>query len=127
MESVERKVPSEISKQLNTWDEQARLLRVIHASLGILAMACSFLVASKINSLDSGTIEWLAFFAALSTGLLSGFDLGSKANRMRRAWRLLNAAILMYEANEIEIKNVINAYKEAEKLIGDVKEEPRDA
>jgi len=127
MSSEARKVPGEIRKHLNTWDWQARLLRIIHALLGIIAIACSLLVASKINTFDSELIEWLAFFAAISTGLLSGFDLGSKANRMRRAWRLLNAAKMMYEANETELKEVINAYKEAENLIGDVKEEPRDA
>ena len=126
MSQVKREIPEKISKIVERWYQQARMLRYIHAFLGFLAIACSLLVASKINTFTPDLIQWLAFVAALSTGLLSGFDLGSKANRMMRAWRLLNAYTIKYEEDsQMPIEQVINAYIEAEKLIGDVKEEPQ--
>lgn len=63
--------------------------------------------------------------AALAISLLSAFDLGSKANGMRNAWRILTAAVwrYMYEEN-FPLEKLIVAYEEAEKKIGDVKESP---
>jgi len=76
---VEGKIPEEIKKQLRTWGRQAFWLRSIHALLGISSIVCSLLVAAKINSFEPVQIEWLAFIAAVSVGLSSGFDLGSKS------------------------------------------------
>jgi hypothetical protein len=35
---------------------------------------------------DRDLIDWIAFIAALSTGPLTGLDIGSKSNRAREAW-----------------------------------------
>jgi hypothetical protein len=67
------------------------MLRVVHAFLTIMATVCSLLVAAKISAFKPDYIQWLSFMAAVSVGLLSAFDLGSKANRLRRAWRRLRA------------------------------------
>lgn len=116
----------ELKNQCRIWKLEGSLLRTIHALLGIAAIISSLLVAAKINSFKSEQIEWLAFVAAVSVGLLNGFDIGSKANRMRRAWRKLNSAILRFEGISCNgIEEVITAYEEAEMIIGDVKEEPR--
>lgn len=118
--------PEEILKNLRRWEIMANLLRIIHILLGIVAITSSLLVAAKINSFDAVLIEWLAFLAALSTALLSGFNLGNKANRMRAAWRLLNTARLKYELEDTyTIGELIDCYNEAETIVGDVKEEPK--
>lgn len=117
---------NDLKKQCNAWKLEGSLLRTVHALLGIAAIVSSLLVAAKINSFESEQIEWLAFLAAVSVGVLNGFDIGSKANRMRRAWRKLNAAVLRYEGIPGQgIENVIKAYEEGEIIIGDVKEEPK--
>lgn len=116
----------QLKKRRRTWIYQGHSLRIIHALLGITAIVSSLLVAAKINSFKSEHIEWLAFTAAVSIGLLNGFDIGSKANRMIRAWRKLNTAIFRYEgSSDATIEELIKAYEEAEIIIGDVKEEPR--
>jgi hypothetical protein len=56
---------------------------------------------------------------------MSGFNLGEKANRTRRAWRRLNAARLRYLSQEdFSVAQLIDAYSLAESEIGDVKENP---
>lgn len=116
----------ELKKRRDRWLLEGRVLRAIHALLGITAIIASLLVASKINSFKSEQIEWLAFMAAVSVGLLNGFDVGSKANRMIKAWRKLNVAILKYEGNSnLTMNELIKAYEESEIIIGDVKEEPK--
>ncbi|HII92009.1 MAG TPA: hypothetical protein HA262_07545 [Methanosarcina sp.] len=82
------------------------------------------MVASKVTFFFS--TEVYAFIAALSIGLSNGFDLGSKANRTRKAWRQLNTAIFSYELNpNYTIDELIKAYYDAETIIGDVKENPK--
>jgi hypothetical protein len=94
---------------------------LIHAALGITAIVSSLLVAAKLSILEIPA-EWLALTAAVSVGLMSGFNLGAKANSMRRAWRSLNAALLKYNHGvDNDAGNLIAAYAEAEAIIGDVK------
>jgi len=113
----------EILKHLKRWGLSAGILRIIHILLGILAVFSSLLVAAKINSLDKVYIEWFAFSAALSVGIQTGFDLGNKANRFRRAWRLVNWSYLKYKANDGHtINNLIDDYRTGEEIVGDVKE-----
>ena len=80
---------------------------------------------AKINSFDKEWIEWIALTAAVSTGLMTGLGLGYKGNRMRSAWRILNAAKIRYENDVVDIDTLMDKYEEAEKLIGDVKEDIR--
>ena len=56
---------------------------------------------------------------------MTGLGLGSKGNRMRSAWRMLNAAKIRYENEVIEKEALLDKYEEAEELIGDVKEDIR--
>jgi hypothetical protein len=119
-------VPVEITNQLRTWSRLARGLRLLHAGLGISAILCSLIVAAKIHSFGAVTIEWLSFSAAGSIGLLHAFDLGAKANRMRNAWRILNSSVMRFkETDSFSKEDLIKAYEDAEKVIGDVKEEPK--
>ena len=126
-QNMDKQVPVEISKQLSRWAILAKLLRAGHAFLSITALLCSLLVSSdliliipRIAVLDK---KLLAFIAALSVGLLSGFDLGAKSNRQRRAWRKLNTAIIRYkEELEYPVESLIKAYEDAEEIIGDVKD-----
>jgi hypothetical protein len=114
-----------IEKSLKIWGRQAIYLRVIHALLTFSAVVCSLLVAAKIRSFGPDYVEWLSFGAAVSIGLISAFDLGSKANRIRRAWRKLRTAYLRYKAGKLAADDLIKIYEESEDIIGDVREEPK--
>ncbi len=127
MSSANRKVPPRIKRQLTIWDYEAWILRLLHASLLIIAIASSLLVVSNMDTFQKEFIEWLAFTSALSTGLLSGFDLNSKANKMRRAWRKLHTAVILFEEDrsipdERALDYIIETYAEAEEIYGDWKE-----
>lgn len=122
---MDRKVPSEITKQLNRWNFHSRVLRISHFVLVLTATICTVLVAAKLTTFPPELVQWLAALSAVSVSLISAFDLGSKANRMKWAWRKLNSAIILFqEDQETTIKQLIKAYEKGEEIIGDVKEEP---
>lgn len=120
-----KEIPKKVEKQFKKWERQVVVLRFFHVLLGIIAIVASLIVAAKINSFDKEWIEWIALTAAVSTGLMTGLGLGSKGNRMRSAWRILNAAKIRYESEIINEKALVDKYEEAEELIGDVKEDIR--
>jgi hypothetical protein len=120
-------VLNDINARLKTWSRQTNYLRTLHALLTFTATVCSFLVASKVTDNDSIVrpyISWVSFTAAVCIGILSAFDLGSKANRVRRAWRILNVSLMRYRKGKLPIEELLNIYLQAEEIIGDVREEP---
>jgi hypothetical protein len=122
---MDKKVPSEILKQLQRWNFHARVLRISHFILVMTATVCTVLVAAKLTVFQPELVQWLAALAAVSVSLISAFDLGSKANRMKWAWRKLNAAVILFrEDPNITIRHLLKAYEKGEEIIGDVKEEP---
>jgi hypothetical protein len=52
--------------------------------------------------------------------MLTAFNLGTKSNNVRNAWRMLNSAIIKFNHNIIPKKEVIAAYEVGEALIGGV-------
>jgi hypothetical protein len=122
-----REIPIQIQENFKNWTLLSSLLRLTHIVLGLVATVCSILVAMEIKKIDGERKKWLAFTAAVSFSVLSAFDLGDKANRTRTAWREMNSAIIRYQEGVDTSKvNLINAYEEAEKIIGDVKPSPKD-
>ncbi len=122
MSESEQKYVNEIRKHLKRWELMAGFLRTSHLLLGLISVSGSILVASKINSIDPIYIEWIAFSVALSVGLQTGFDLGGKANRVRRAWRHVNWSYIKYKSKSHEFDKLIDDYRIGEKIVGDVKE-----
>jgi hypothetical protein len=122
---MERRVPDKILKQLDKWSFHTRVLRISHFLLVGVATICSVLVASRLSPSSYISLDWLAALAAISIGLINAFDLGSKSNMMRKAWRNLNAAVIWFEADDtVTVKQVVDVYKQGEEIIGDVKEAP---
>ena len=122
---MERSVPTKILQQLDRWSFHTRFLRISHFLLVGVATICSVLVASKLTPSSYIPLEWLAALAAVSIGLVNAYDLGSKSNMMRRAWRNLNAAVILFEADkDVPVKYLVDVYKQGEEIIGDVKETP---
>jgi len=120
---MSRTVPDAIMKQRNAWSMQARFLRIGYAVLVGVAVVSAMLAAAKLG-LEEIHIRLLAFLAAVCTGLLSSFDLGSKSNRMRNAWRMLNTAVMRFEVDPTcSEADLLKAYEKAEEMIGGVKEQ----
>jgi len=92
----------------------------------MLSIACSVIVASKFSTLEPLAVEALAMVSAISVGLLSALDIGGNANRMRKAWRKLNIAVLKFEEDDTyKLEELLSAYTAAEDLITDGKENPK--
>jgi hypothetical protein len=61
-----------------------------------------------------------AFIAAVSISLMTAFNLEEKSNNFRAAWRRLNVATIKFNQNLSEKDDILGAYEEGERLIGDV-------
>lgn len=117
---IKQDIP-EVIPFLEIWRRKATAFRFLHALLGSLSVIFSLLTTTLL-AMDSMNF-WAkvsAFIAAVSIGLMTAFNLGTKSNSMTNAWRKLTAAAIRYNKGLIEKKDVINAYVEAEGLIGDV-------
>lgn len=105
---------------LEQWEWMSKYLRITHVGLGLSATFFSLLAASQIGSIPNEFITVFAFIAALCIGLLTAFNLNTKSNNMRTAWRRLNSSALMYNSGKINDEELISEYKTAESTIGDV-------
>jgi hypothetical protein len=99
---------------------------VVHILLIVVATASSVLAAAGVGKalasrwLPSSS-DPLAAIAAVAIAFVSAFDLGGKSNDFRHAWRLLHAAIMRFEEEpDFTVEKLIEAYEQAEKVIGDV-------
>jgi hypothetical protein len=88
--------------------------------LGILATFFTILSASLIDVIENIYIKIFSIIESISISLLAAFSLGTKSNNVRAAWRKLNTAIIRFNANLIDKKEVIQAYEDGEALIGGV-------
>lgn len=93
--------------------------------MGIVAIILTITVASKIigteQILGIEASSWVAWGAAISTGLLASLNIGGKANNIWNGWRILNEAKMRYmNQDEFKIDKLIDAYRDAEKTIGGV-------
>lgn len=105
------------------WRKKAMGLRILHALLGISSVFFSLLTTTVLQFSGDNWNSYariFAFIAAVSIGLMTAFNLGTKSNDMTRAWRKLAAAVIRFNKGLINEKKVIDAYVEAERLIGDV-------
>lgn len=128
--STKRPVPKDIRDILDGWSQRSQILRAVHVTIGLAAIILTITVASRIIEPDThdtipilgiNAYSFVAWLAAVSTGILTSLNIGTKSNGMRNAWRLLNEAKIRYEnEDDFDVEKLIDAYKEGEKLIGDV-------
>jgi hypothetical protein len=124
-EQNEKHVLEEIDEKLYWWHNYAWWLRVFHIFIGLIAVISSITIASSLLDGTKGETlrPWIAWITAISTGILTSFNLGEKSNNMRRAWRELTAAKMIYDSKakkDTPIYDLINSYKEGENIIGDL-------
>jgi hypothetical protein len=122
---IKKELP-EIVEILKLWTYKAKLLRFFQIFLGVIATFFSLLTATLIGDTTTGyndIAKGTAFIAAFAVALMTGFDLGTKANNVVRAWRKLHVAVINFNkepADKADRSAVIKAYEEGESMIGDV-------
>ncbi len=88
--------------------------------IGFICNFFSLLAAAQIGSIGDEYVKIFAFIAALSVAILTAFNLNTKSNNMRTAWRELNSAVMKYNSEKMTDEQLIEEYRKSETLIGDV-------
>lgn len=125
LKPVSAAVLTNIEKKLSDWRKMANLLQVSLVILGASAIACSLFITAFagsdfLGSNNNTTIRIFAFITTLFLTLITSFNLSSKANNCRNAWRHLNKAMYSYKSKIIDGDTLINAYEEGENILGSV-------
>ena len=64
---------------------------------------------TPVDQPENSYAKIFAFVAAVSIGLMTGFDLGTKSNNMTNAWRHLYAAVIKFNNGVFYREEVIDA------------------
>jgi ABC-type multidrug transport system permease subunit len=97
---MERETKKEIKYRLLVWQLQAWTLRFFLIFFGLSAIIASVTVASRLVDASSNEMSWIAWWAAISSGILVSLNLEQKSNKMTNAWRTLNVAVQRYEKED---------------------------
>jgi hypothetical protein len=116
----ERTVPPEILQNLKRWAWIGNSLRILQILLGVVGTAAGLYVAT-FTDVDTQLTKLATYVAALCLGIMSAFNVGGKADSVRRAWRHVTAACMLYRQDpEFPLAQLVRAYQEAEAMVGDV-------
>ena len=107
------------------WRDYYRRWTTTHYIIGVGALLSSTLVASHptwVGFNESG-ISFLAWLVAVFTGLLTFLTPGKRADRYRRAWSVINAQIIRYNADQTCTTNdVLDGYLKGENILSETEE-----
>lgn len=118
----DRQAPQGYRDLLPVWHKMASQLQTLFVVLGAVATVSSLALAAFAGDIGTIGVKVLSFIPATCLGLIAAFDVGSKANAARAAWRLLNAAVLAYENDmTYTIKELHKQYVAGESLLGDIR------
>jgi len=127
----------EIENCLHNWNSNADMLRGLFIALTALSLICTVLVggssataatvsatsSSQVGFLTAWEVAVLSIMAAISVGIMSALDIRGNADRIRRAWRKLNSAVMEYKTEDgFTVEQLNQAYRDAEAIIGVSKE-----
>jgi hypothetical protein len=116
-----RQVPPELQENLRRWGWVGNSLRVTQILLALIGTAAALIVGTFTEEMGTFYTKVTSFIAAFSIAILSGFNIGGKADSMRKAWRHLTAASVSYQEDpDYAMADLVKAYDEAEAMIGDV-------
>jgi hypothetical protein len=130
-EISERPIAKELTDCLHWWNRAANILRALWVILAILSILCSVLVggssatsiatsgstgsASKFGFLEAWQVAVLSIISAMAVGIMSALDIRGNADRTRKAWRMLNSAVIDYKTeSHYKIEQLNKVYKAAE-------------
>ena len=121
---MERTVPVEIKKRLDSWNRLATSFRLLHIALGLVGVICPLIVASFADAFSIFQLRILSFSGAAAIAIFAAFEVGSVANRFRESWKLLNAVAIEFELGIVDQEALVKAYREGEVKLGPMKANP---
>ena len=122
IQGIKRDVLIDLEKVLATWNRMAKSLQTLVVIMGIISVSGSLYVSAFTDSefLNSTWTRILSLATTLCLTLITTFNLSTKANNARNAWRHLNRSLYSFKSNRISVDELIKAYDEGEKILGDV-------
>ena len=95
---------------------------IIHYGIGTAALLFSSLAASKTEALGLSVTmtAWFSWLTVICTAMLTFLSPERKSNKYARAWSILNNQIARYQADyQVQLKDVVESYKQGENIIFD--------
>jgi hypothetical protein len=119
-------VPSYITKRYDSWRRLWRLGIRWHYILGILSVSSSA-IAAVVGGNHPTSGQAFAAFAAILTAAIGFIQPKRIYTKFVKAWRMLDIAILKFQAGRADLQDLLDAVEAGEALIteyGDFSEEP---
>jgi len=126
---TEGEIVHKIKGHLKTWNLISTAYNYAIYILGFISISTSVFVAGFIGvkKEDSAllvvcpqTLKICAIISSVSLTLLTAFNIVRKSNDTRKAWRILNTALLFYHSGKYSIDKLIEEYYRGEEVIGTV-------
>ncbi|MCC9167978.1 hypothetical protein [Pontibacter harenae] len=116
----------EVTNALNVWHKSAVKLHGLTIVFGTLATVSSLALTAFVGMpwMTELPTRLLAFSSTVFLTLLTVFNVGSKGNNARKAWRKLNYALMRYYTGAITLDELAKAKFEGEEIIGSVEFNP---
>ena len=116
-------IEQQIISDLARWHRWAVWLYSLYVIFGTIAVLASVFVTTCVSGwqkVPNVYVVWTSFISTASLTLMTTFNLGKKANNWREARMLLEFAYTKYQANSIDLNELIEARHNAEALIGGI-------
>ena len=112
-------LPVDFSIRAAIWDKSAGRYMALGVGLVVIGVLASSAVTIFTELLDKNQIKVLGFAAATCTALIAAFNPLEIGFAFRDAWRLLDSAILRYNADQTKypIESVLDAVDKGEAII----------
>lgn len=117
-----REVPAQVQKSLDRWNTQSTFLQYAYITLLFVSISASVAVAAAVGEIPNSWVKLISFVAAMSGGLMGGFNLKEKANEMRNAYSQLRTLVLRYEHVEAYgVDVLIRDYDRLSQRLGEIR------
>ncbi|GAB4175640.1 MAG: hypothetical protein Fur006_06220 [Coleofasciculaceae cyanobacterium] len=115
-----QEILEEMENQIKRWHRSAIILHSICVILGVTSVISSVIVATFIEELGTFRTKIFAGLSAASVALIETTGVGRKGNGFRQAQRHLKSETIRFRAGESSVKDLTQAFAEAELMIGDL-------
>jgi hypothetical protein len=88
--------------------------------LGLGAIGCAIVIGAFTDSLCSFAIKTLAGMSTICLTFITSYNLVAKASNVRDGWRHLSNFMYLYQIKAITLAELIKAYDEGEKILGNI-------
>jgi hypothetical protein len=114
-----KKIHPRIRERLKGYRFWSGFLMSLFVLLGMVSVISALIAATYTDALKQGIwLKFLILTSAVSSALITAFNLQGKSSDVWRAFRHLEQAILEYELNSSDVNKLLAAYKEAENMVG---------